>query len=97
MEESLQDKIIKTAESLNKDYVDNNNIPRWTSYIAVQRFKSVKRAIRRGHVELFTGIMCPSRPFNNRTSKKGSRPFNELAKDTYRKLKYGNYNIGRVQ
>lgn len=52
------------------------------NFSAVSRFRSVKRAIRRGHVSPF-GAIYPKRPFNNRTSKKGSRPFNELKKEIY--------------
>lgn len=51
-------------------------------FSAVRRFRSVKRAIRRGHVSPL-GTIYPKRPFNNRTPKKGTRPFNELKKEIY--------------
>lgn len=53
---------------------------------AVSRFKSVKRAWRRGHISIY-GFIYPKRPFNNRTSKKNTRPFNELRKVIYGQLR----------
>lgn len=53
---------------------------------AVSKFKSVKRAWRRGHISVF-GFIYPKRPFNNRTSKKNTRPFNELRKVIYGQLR----------
>lgn len=35
------------------------------SYFATRHFKSVRRAIRRGHVNPI-GMIAPDRPFNNR-------------------------------
>lgn len=40
-------------------------------YNGVTKFKSVRRAIRRGHVDLFTGVIYPRRPFNNRKRTSG--------------------------
>lgn len=61
------------------------------TYDGVHRFKSVRRAMRRGHMTS-EGIVMPRRPFNNRanTSKrKGvhSRSTNELKKKIYGQLK----------
>ena len=61
------------------------------AYDGVHRFKSIRRAMRRGHVTT-EGIIMPIRPFNNRanTSKrKGvhSRSTNELKKKIYGQLK----------
>lgn len=61
------------------------------TYDGVHRFKSIRRAIRRGQVTT-EGIVIPRRPFNNRanTSKrKGvhSRSTNELKKKIYGQLK----------
>lgn len=53
---------------------------------AVSKFKSVKRAWRRGHISMY-GFIYPKRPFNNRTSKKNSRPYNELRKKIYGQLR----------
>lgn len=61
------------------------------TYDGVHRFKSIRRAMRRGHVTT-EGIVMPRRPFNNRanTSKrKGvhSRRTNELKKKIYGQLR----------
>ena len=44
---------------------------------AVSKFKSVKRAWRRGHISIY-GLIYPKRPFNNRTSKENIRPLMNL-------------------
>lgn len=41
------------------------------NFIAVQRFRSVRRAIRRGHVSIY-GDIYPRRPFNNRKRGPGT-------------------------
>lgn len=76
-----------------KKYLEaNKNRPlNLMSYIATQRFKSVRRAIRRGNVNMF-GTILPDRPFNNRgntSSRKGkhSRSTNELKKRIYAGIK----------
>ena len=61
------------------------------TYDGVHRFRSIRRAMRRGHVTT-EGIVMPRRPFNNRanTSKrKGvySRSTNELKKKIYGQFK----------
>lgn len=61
------------------------------TYDGVHRFKSIRRAMRRGHVTT-DGIIMPRRPFNNKanTSKrKGvhSRSTNELKKRIYGQFK----------
>ena len=40
-------------------------------YSGVRKFKSIRRAIRRGHVSIF-GEVYPKRPFKNIASKKGN-------------------------
>lgn len=60
-------------------------------YDAVSRFKSVRRAQRRGHVTKY-GTIAPNRPFNNRantSTRKGihSRRMNELKKTIYGRIK----------
>lgn len=61
-------------------------------YRAVGRFKSIRRAIRRGLVSP-SGTICPKRPFNNRANtsrRKGhhSRVMNEVKKSIYEQLKH---------
>lgn len=53
---------------------------------AVSKFKSVNRAFRRGHISI-QGFIYPKRPFNNRTSRKNTRPFNKLRKKIYGQLR----------
>ena len=55
------------------------------TFDAVKRFKSVRRAIRRGHVSL-DGIIFPKRPFNNAKHKKNS--LNDRKKMIYEQLKH---------
>ena len=71
------------GEELNKREINKLSLLR---YEAVSKFKSVKRAWRRGHISDY-GLIYPKRPFNNRTSKKNTRPFNELRKVIYGQLR----------
>lgn len=52
------------------------------TYKAIKRVKSIRRAIKRGHVSL-GGIIYPKRPFNNRKS----RVLNERKKYIYGRIK----------
>lgn len=57
------------------------------TFEGVKRFRSIRRAIRRGLVT-GGGIVAPKRPFNNRANtsdRKGvhSRVFNQLKKNIY--------------
>lgn len=61
------------------------------TYNGIHKFKSVRRAIRRGHMTT-EGIIMPRRPFNNRANTsegKGthSRSTNELKKKIYGQLR----------
>jgi hypothetical protein len=61
-------------------------------YRAVGKFKSIRRAIRRGLVSP-SGTICPKRSFNNRANtsrRKGhhSRVMNEVKKSIYEQLKH---------
>ena len=75
-----------------EDYISKGTIVlHLITYDGVHRFKSIRRAMRRGHVTA-EGIVMPRRPFNNRanTSKrKGihSRSTNELKEKIYGQLK----------
>ena len=54
---------------------------------AVQKFKSVTRAIKRGLVSP-SGIVFPKRPFNNRSSKnKRKKSLNDIKKTLYESIK----------
>lgn len=84
-------------ENLNNnkfDYVEDleNGILHLVTYEAVSKFKSIRRAIRRGHVAL-NGMIIPKRPFKNKANtckRKGhhSRSANELKKRIYEQLKH---------
>lgn len=72
------------------NFIQNNILPVYTSYQATSSFKSLRRAIRRGHVDLYTGMVFPRKPFNNRKPTLG-RKHNELKKNIY-----AQYLTGRV-
>ena len=55
------------------------------NFSAVQKFKSVRRAIRRGHVAQW-GIILPKRPFNNRKNK----PLELIKRKIYESIKKSN-------
>ena len=55
------------------------------TFEAVSKFKSVRRAIRRGHVSL-DGIILPKSPFNN--AKHGKNSLNDRKKKIYEQLKH---------
>lgn len=75
-----------------EEYVSNGaKVLNLATYEGVRIFKSIKRAIRRGHVTT-SGVIAPKRPFHNRanTSKRAgvhSRGVNELKKRIYGELK----------
>lgn len=77
------------------DFIKNNKIDRikdfekgilhLNTYEAVNKFKSVRRAIKRGHVAL-DGTIYPKRPFNN--AKHSKKSLNNIKKSIYEQLKY---------
>lgn len=79
------------SEEEFKEYIHNRIMPlHLATYEAVRKYKSVRRAIRRGSVTS-EGIIMPSRPFNNRKNscKRGnhSRQMNEEKKRVYASIK----------
>lgn len=71
-------------------YLEDNKV--LVTFEAVSKFKSVNRAIRRGHV-FSNGLIIPKRPFNNRANSNNrkythSRKLNELKKQIYGRIKY---------
>ena len=79
-----------------KDYMKNNRVDivgdfyergilHLRTYEAVSRFKSVGRAIKRGHISL-DGFIYPKRPFNNAKHDKNS--LNDRKKMIYEQLKH---------
>ena len=84
------------SEEEFKDYMKNNRVDivgdfyergilHLRTHEAVSRFKSVRRAIRRGHISL-DGFIYPKRPFNN--AKQGKNSLNDRKKMIYEQLKH---------
>lgn len=63
------------------------------NFSAVSKFRSINRAIKRGHVSPW-GDIYPKRPFNNRTARNNSRPLNELKKQLYGQLRKKRRELG---
>lgn len=82
-EEEFKDYLKDNRVDIVKDFYENN-ILHLRTYEAVKRSKSVRRAIRRGHISL-DGVIYPKRPFNNVKHKKGS--LNDEKKRIYEQLK----------
>lgn len=80
--QSMGEGIANVRDKKTTTFETDNILPSWSDYSAVSKFKSVRRAIRRGHVDLFTGIIYPKRPFSNKKRTKGRR-INELKKQIY--------------
>lgn len=76
----------KVKENFATKFVQNNEIPVYLGYQAVSKYRSIRRAIKRGKVDLYTGIVFPRRPFNNRKSSLG-RAHNDLKKRIYEQYK----------
>lgn len=83
-EEEFKDYLKDNKVDIEKDFYENN-ILHLRTYDAVKRFKSVRRAVRRGHISL-DGVIYPKRPFNNVKHKKGS--LNDEKKRIYEQLKH---------
>ena len=88
MEDRKIERDLMSQEEFENYMANNRGL---LTFEAVSRFKSVRRAIRRGHV-IPSDLIIPKRPFNNRanTSKrKGvhSRSTNELKKNIYGQFK----------
>ena len=83
-EEEFKDYLMDNKVDIVKDFYEDS-ILHLRTYDAVKRFKSVRRAIRRGHISL-DGVIYPKRPFNNVKHKKGS--LNDEKKRIYEQLKH---------
>lgn len=67
---------------ITSNFGKRNILPKYFNYQAVSKFKSIRRAIRRGRIDLYTGMILPKRFFNNRKSTNG-RAVNNLKKSLY--------------
>lgn len=85
-EKNIKDATLDIAREVNKNFSEENTLPKWPFYSAVSKFRSVRRAIRRGHVDLMFGIVYPNRPFNNRKPTMG-RSHNQLKKRIYGQIR----------
>lgn len=85
MEETIKETAKDIAGTISENFIEESLLPRWPNYSAVSKFKSVRRAIRRGHIDLFFGLVYPRRPFNNRKPTMG-RSHNQLKKRIYGQL-----------
>lgn len=77
-QEEFEKKIHEVAETnrrkIEEDFYGKEpgkEILHLKDYSGVRKFKSIRRAIRKGYVSLF-GEIYPKRPFKNIESKKGS-------------------------
>ena len=70
-EEEFKEKIHSVAEANRKKLLEdfNKGVIYLRNFSGVRMFKSIRRAIRRGHVSVF-GDIYPKRPFNNRKRNK---------------------------
>jgi hypothetical protein len=61
---------------------------RLMNYSGINRFKSIKRAIKRGLVSP-VGTIFPDRPFNNRGNTSNRKGIHSRVINEYKKLIYG--------
>lgn len=85
-EEEFKEYLAENRVDIVGDFYEKNILHLRTSG-AVSKFKSVRRAIKRGHVSL-DGFVFPKRPFNNRSRKKGTRPLEIEKERIYEQLKH---------
>ena len=83
-EEEFKDYMEKDRVDIVGDFYERG-ILHLRTFEAVSKFKSVRRAIRRGHVSL-DGIIFPKSPFNN--AKHGKNSLNDRKKKIYEQLKH---------
>lgn len=65
--EKIHDVAVNNRKKLFNDF--KNGVLHLVDYRGVQKFKSIRRAIKRGHVSIF-GDIYPDKPFNNRKRNK---------------------------
>lgn len=69
---NMVDSYMNRMSIIEEDF--NNGILHLQNYEGVKKFKSIRRAIKRGHVSLL-GDVYPKRPFKNCKAKKKSVTF----------------------
>lgn len=83
-EEEFKDYMEKNRVDIVGDFYERG-ILHLRTFEAVKRFRSVRRAIRKGYVSL-DGFIYPKRPFNN--AKHGKNSLNDRKKKIYEQLKH---------
>lgn len=96
-QEEFEKKIHEVAEAnrrkIEEDFYGKEpgkEILHLRDYSGVRKFKSIRRAIRKGYVSLF-GEVYPKRPFKNIKSKKGS--ITHMKKRYYEQLTHKNRKV----
>jgi len=96
-QEEFEKKIHEVAEAnrrkIEEDFYGKEpgkEILHLRDYSGVRKFKSIRRAIRKGYVSLF-GEVYPKRPFKNIKSKKGSITY--MKKRYYEQLTHKNRKV----
>ena len=96
-QEEFEKKIHEVAEAnrrkIEEDFYGKEpgkEILHLRDYSGVRKFKSIRRAIRKGHVSLF-GEVYPKRPFKNIKSKKGNITY--MKKRYYEQLTHKNRKV----
>lgn len=79
--EEIVEKEVKRDPIINEGMSINLKI-----FDGVSKFKSIRRAMRRGLVTPW-GRVAPKRPFNNRSRVKGTRPMEEWKERLYGQLR----------
>lgn len=96
-QEEFEEKIHEVAEAnrrkVEEDFYGKEpgkEILHLRDYSGVRKFKSIRRAIRKGYVSLF-GEVYPKRPFKNIKSKKGNITY--MKKRYYEQLTHKNRKV----
>lgn len=96
-QEEFEKKIHEVAEANRKKIEEDfygkepgKEILHLRDYSGVRKFKSIRRAIRKGYVSLF-GEVYPKRPFKNIKSKKGNITY--MKKRYYEQLTHKNRKV----
>lgn len=89
MSKLMEDSKLAKPDSVTIGEDKDTGILNLLDYSCVKKFKSIRRAIRRGHVTS-TGMIIPHRPFNNTPirNKRGVLTVNGRIKKFYEQVKY---------
>lgn len=98
MEKQLEEEVVPVGNTVREPVVTyqqavedfEKGILHLIDYSGVKKFKSIRRAIRRGHVSIF-GTVYPKRPFKNTKSKKGT--LNYIKKRLYEQYTHKNRKV----